>query len=74
MAIFDRLDLAFQPADLGKALRLAVAGCNALTWLSSAIVVGITGYFLNKYPHDQHLIFEMCIVSLTLRLLHRSAL
>jgi hypothetical protein len=46
-----------------KALRLTVAGCNAMTWISSVIVVGITGYFLNDYPHDQHLIFEMCIVS-----------
>ena len=46
-----------------KVLRLAVAGSNAMTWISSVIVVGITGYFLNDYPHDQHLIFEMCIVS-----------
>lgn len=46
-----------------KAGRFAVAGLNGLTWISSAIVVGITGYFLNEYPHDQHLIFEMCIVS-----------
>lgn len=49
-----------------KTLRLIVAGCNALAWLSSAIVVGITGYFLNEYPHDQHLIFEMVIVSFSL--------
>ncbi|CAO2652292.1 Nn.00g005750.m01.CDS01 [Neocucurbitaria sp. VM-36] len=49
-----------------KAARIAVAGCNALTWISSAIVVGITGYFLNKYPHDQHLIFEMVISALVL--------
>lgn len=46
-----------------KVARFAVAGCNALTWISSVIVVGITGYFLNDYPHDQHLIFEMVIVS-----------
>ncbi|KAF1840344.1 uncharacterized protein K460DRAFT_360033 [Cucurbitaria berberidis CBS 394.84] len=49
-----------------KAARIAVAGCNALTWVSSVIVVGITGYFLQKYPHDQHLIFEMIISALVL--------
>jgi len=51
-----------------KTALLAVAGCNALTWISSAIVVGITGYFLNKYPHDQHLIFEIVISALVLGL------
>jgi hypothetical protein len=51
-----------------KAGRFAVAGLNGLTWISSAIVVGITGYFLNEYPHDQHLIFEMCISAIVLGL------
>ncbi|KAF2821639.1 hypothetical protein CC86DRAFT_358589 [Ophiobolus disseminans] len=51
-----------------KALRLTVAGCNAMAWISSIIVVGITGYFLKKYPHDQHLIFEMCISAIVLGL------
>lgn len=50
-----------------KSLRLAIAACNFTTWLSSAIIVGITGYFLAHYPHDQHLIFEMCIVRLSPR-------
>lgn len=45
----------------------AVVGVsNLLIWISSAIVVGITGYFLNKYPHDQHLTFEIVISALTL--------
>jgi len=51
-----------------KAARLAVGACNALTWLSSAIVVGITGYFLKKYPHDLHLIFEIVIAAIVLGL------
>ncbi|OAK99426.1 might be a transmembrane protein [Phaeosphaeriaceae sp. SRC1lsM3a] len=49
-----------------RALRIAVAGCNLMTWISSIIVVGITGYFLKAYPHDQHLIFEMCISAIVL--------
>ncbi|KAF1979559.1 hypothetical protein BU23DRAFT_445850, partial [Bimuria novae-zelandiae CBS 107.79] len=35
---------------------------------SSIIVVGITGYFLKAYPHEQHFIFEMVISSITLAL------
>ncbi|OAL43931.1 hypothetical protein IQ07DRAFT_592729 [Pyrenochaeta sp. DS3sAY3a] len=49
-----------------KVARFAVAGCNGFAWISSAIVVGITGYFLNEYPHDQHLIFEIVISALVL--------
>ncbi|PSN64549.1 hypothetical protein BS50DRAFT_636708 [Corynespora cassiicola Philippines] len=37
-----------------------------ITWASSAIVVGITAYFLNDFPHDQHLIFEIVISALVL--------
>jgi len=37
-----------------------------MIWASSAIVVGITGYFLKNYAHDQHLIFQMVIAALTL--------
>ncbi|KAF2711382.1 hypothetical protein K504DRAFT_427737 [Pleomassaria siparia CBS 279.74] len=37
-----------------------------LTWASSGIVVGITAYFLNNFPHDQHLTFEIIIAALTL--------
>lgn len=51
-----------------KAAGIAVAFCNALTWISSIIVAGITGYFLKKYPHDQHLIFEIVISALVLGL------
>ncbi|KAF2244842.1 hypothetical protein BU26DRAFT_434127 [Trematosphaeria pertusa] len=43
-----------------------VAGCNLITWLSSAVVVGITGHFLDDFTHDQHLIFEMVIAALVL--------
>ncbi|KAF2640168.1 hypothetical protein P280DRAFT_469872 [Massarina eburnea CBS 473.64] len=39
---------------------------NFMVWASSGIVVGITAFFLDKYPHDQHLIFELVIAALTL--------
>ncbi|KAF2029959.1 hypothetical protein EK21DRAFT_66733 [Setomelanomma holmii] len=51
-----------------KACRFTVAALNGLVWISSIIVVGITGYFLKKYSHDQHLIFEMCISAIVLGL------
>lgn len=44
-------------------VKLVLAASHLMTWISSAIVVGITAYFLNDYPHDQHLIFEIVIVS-----------
>jgi len=40
-----------------------VAASNFMVWASSAIVAGITGYFLNNYAHDQHLIYQVTIVS-----------
>lgn len=46
--------------------KFIVAGCNFIVWVSSVIVVGITGKFLNDYDHDQHIIFEMVIAALTL--------
>ncbi|KAJ4375767.1 hypothetical protein N0V83_001043 [Neocucurbitaria cava] len=48
--------------------RYSVAACNALTWISSAIVVGITSHFINDYPHDQHLIYELVISAIVLGL------
>ena len=39
-----------------------------LTWASSAIVVGITAYFLHHFEHGQHLIYEIVIVRPTLPL------
>jgi hypothetical protein len=51
------------PANLAK---IALSASHFMTWISSAIVVGITGYFLNNYAHDQHLIFEMVISALVL--------
>jgi hypothetical protein len=44
------------------ATKIVLAFSHFMVWISSAIVVGITGYFLNDYAHDQHLIFEMTIV------------
>ncbi|KAF2179473.1 hypothetical protein K469DRAFT_716268 [Zopfia rhizophila CBS 207.26] len=37
-----------------------------MAWASSAIVTGITSYFLNNFRHGQHLIFEEVIAVLTL--------
>ncbi|KAF2267448.1 hypothetical protein CC78DRAFT_541688 [Lojkania enalia] len=48
------------------ASKFILSFAHCLTWISSAIVVGITGYFLNNYDHDQHLIFEMVISALVL--------
>lgn len=48
--------------------RIAVGLCNFMTWASAAIVTGITGYFLNNYRHDQHLIFQICISAIVLAL------
>lgn len=55
-----------RPSLSSRTSRSAVGLCNLLTWISSAIVTGITAYFLNKYPHDQHLIFEIVISALVL--------
>ncbi|KAF2659515.1 hypothetical protein K491DRAFT_590933 [Lophiostoma macrostomum CBS 122681] len=43
-----------------------IGASHLLTWVSSAIVVGITGYFLNNYAHGTHLIYEVTIAALTL--------
>lgn len=48
------------PASVPKGL---ISAFHFMIWASSAIVVGITGYFLKNFPHDQHLIFQMVIVS-----------
>lgn len=48
------------------AAKLLVGASHLLTWISSVIVVGITGYFLNNYAHDQHLIYEIVIAALVL--------
>ncbi|KAF2115361.1 might be a transmembrane protein [Lophiotrema nucula] len=48
------------------AAKVALAGSHFMVWVSSTIVVGITGYFLNDYAHDSHLIFEMVISALVL--------
>jgi hypothetical protein len=46
--------------------KLIVGVSHILTWISSAIVVGITGYFLDNYAHGTHLIYEITIAALTL--------
>jgi len=46
--------------------RILLAGSHFLTWVSSVIVVGITGYFLKNYAHDEHLIYEIVITALVL--------
>ncbi|KAF2478281.1 uncharacterized protein BDR25DRAFT_9535 [Lindgomyces ingoldianus] len=46
--------------------RLLLACSHFMTWASSAIVVGITGYFLNDFDHNQHLIFWIVIAAMTL--------
>lgn len=49
-------------------LKVVLTSSHALAWISSAIVTGITGYFLNNYGHTQHLIFEIVISALFLGL------
>ncbi|KAF2000614.1 hypothetical protein P154DRAFT_522502 [Amniculicola lignicola CBS 123094] len=46
--------------------KAVVVGSHFLVWISSAIVAGITAYFLNDFPHDTHLVFEMVISALVL--------
>lgn len=53
----------------GKIACFAIAGCNATTWISSIIVIDITGYFLRDYPRDQHLTYEMVIVRIESKIL-----
>ena len=43
-----------------------IAASHFMTWASSAIVVGITGYFLKNFAHGTHLIYEIVIAALTL--------
>ncbi|KAH7119099.1 hypothetical protein B0J11DRAFT_536033 [Dendryphion nanum] len=46
--------------------KVLLSGSHLLAWLSSAIVTGITAYFLNNYAHDLHLIYEICISAIFL--------
>jgi len=62
------------PIAASKNLRFAVAASNALTWISSAIVVGITGYFLNNYQRDLHLTYQIIIAAIVLALWLPSAI
>jgi len=50
------------PRSVAKAI---VGGSHAMTWISSVIVMGITAYFINKYPHDRSTIYELVISVLT---------
>jgi hypothetical protein len=49
-----------------KSSRAGLSASHFMIWASSAIVVGITGYFLSKYNHDGHLIYQMVIVCVLL--------
>ncbi|KAF2734731.1 hypothetical protein EJ04DRAFT_552485 [Polyplosphaeria fusca] len=51
------------PSSITKVL---LCFCHFMTWASAAIVVGITGYFLNNYTHDRSLIYEIVIGASTL--------
>ena len=37
-----------------------------LQWSSAVIVMGITSYFIKKFPTGQHVIYEEVIVSLSI--------
>ncbi|ORY07295.1 hypothetical protein BCR34DRAFT_489529 [Clohesyomyces aquaticus] len=43
-----------------------LAFAHFMTWASSAIVVGITGYFINDFDRNQHLTFWIVISAMTL--------
>jgi len=44
--------------------KFLVSISHALAWISSVIVMGITAYYLRKYPHDMHLVYELIIATL----------
>ncbi|KAF2272247.1 might be a transmembrane protein [Westerdykella ornata] len=48
------------------AARVVVSACNFISWVSSIIVVGITGYLINNYTNDMRLIYWMVISTMTL--------
>lgn len=43
------------------AAKAIVSVSHFLAWASSAIVVGISGYYLARYPHDMRQIFYMIV-------------
>jgi hypothetical protein len=49
-----------------RTINTALAASHFMVWISSVIVVGITGYFLKNFVHGQHLIYEMVISALVL--------
>lgn len=50
------------------AARAIVSVSNFMTWASSVIVVGITGYFIHKYTTDKNIKYWMIIATITLAL------
>lgn len=44
-------------------LRALATGIHFMVFGCSAIVVGMVSYFINKYPHDTHIVYEEVIVS-----------
>lgn len=50
---------------LRTAAKAIVSVSQFMAWASSAIVVGISGYYLARYPHDMRQIFYMIVVCYT---------
>jgi hypothetical protein len=42
--------------------RPAILANHALHWASSVIVMSIAAYFIDKFSHNTHLIYWICVV------------